>query len=142
MTRVLVCGGRDYGERPRGVDDRTPGGMSIMRNVWRERDHVGEVLSRLRPLPDVIIHGAAKGADRHAAVWARDWGVDQLPFPAEWYRDGKLDRSAGPRRNQRMLDEGKPDLVIAFPGGTGTADMVRRARAAGIRVMEIGKASE
>jgi predicted polyphosphate/ATP-dependent NAD kinase len=36
-------------------------------------------------------------------------------------------KAAGIIRNQRMLDEGKPDLVIAFQGGDGTADMVRRA---------------
>jgi ABC-type sugar transport system substrate-binding protein len=36
-----------------------------------------------------------------------------------------------------MLDEGKPDIVVAFPGGTGTADMVRRARKAGVVVIEV-----
>jgi hypothetical protein len=38
-------------------------------------------------------------------------------------------------RNQAMLDYGKPDLVVAFPGGKGTADMVRRARVAGVKVL-------
>ena len=46
-------------------------------------------------------------------------------------------RGAGPERNARMLAEGRPDLVVAFPGGTGTADMVRRAKAAGVRVVEV-----
>jgi hypothetical protein len=36
-----------------------------------------------------------------------------------------------------MLGQGHPDLVVAFPGGRGTADMVRRANAAGVRVMEV-----
>jgi hypothetical protein len=36
-----------------------------------------------------------------------------------------------------MLLEGKPDLVVAFPGGKGTADMVRRARKANVPVKEI-----
>ena len=53
---------------------------------------------------------------------------------ADWAKHG---RKAGPIRNQRMIDEGRPDLVVAFPGGTGTADMVERARVAGIRVIEI-----
>jgi len=52
-------------------------------------------------------------------------------FDAEWHRHGKR---AGPIRNQRMLEEGQPDLIVAFPGGHGTADMVRRARQAGIEV--------
>ena len=33
-----------------------------------------------------------------------------------------------------MLAEGKPDLVVAFPGGAGTANMIEQARAAGVRV--------
>ena len=36
-----------------------------------------------------------------------------------------------------MLDEGKPDLVVAFPGGRGTAHMTRIARGAGIEVIEV-----
>ena len=56
-------------------------------------------------------------------------------FPADWIRHG---RAAGPIRNEQMLREGCPDLVVAFhddPGlGRGTADMVRRALAAGVPV--------
>ncbi len=55
-------------------------------------------------------------------------------YPAEWNLHG---RTAGPVRNRRMIEEGKPDLVLAFPGGQGTADLVRRARAAGIEVREV-----
>jgi hypothetical protein len=83
-------------------------------------------------VPYVIVHGAAVGADQMAGSWARSRGVAEAAFPADWGRDG---RAAGPIRNQRMLDEGRPDLVVAFPGGRGTADMVRRARAAGVAVV-------
>ncbi len=38
-----------------------------------------------------------------------------------------------------MIDEGKPDLVIAFPGRRGTADMKARALKAGIAVIEVPK---
>lgn len=68
-----------------------------------------------------------------ARCYAADHGISAEGFPADWRKYGK---SAGPLRNQQMIDEGKPDLVVAFPGGTGTADMVRRAKAAGIRVIE------
>jgi hypothetical protein len=51
---------------------------------------------------------------------------------ADWRKYGA---AAGPIRNQRML-EGPPDIVVAFAGGKGTADMVQRARAAGIAVIE------
>jgi hypothetical protein len=79
---------------------------------------------------DVIIHGGATGADQMAGVWAAMAGLDVLCWTVEG-------RSASPVSNQRMIDEGKPDLVIAFPGGRGTADTVRRARQAGIQVIEV-----
>lgn len=55
-------------------------------------------------------------------------------YPANWLKYGRM---AGAMRNQQMLDEEEVDLVVAFPGGKGTADMVRRARAAGIEVREV-----
>ena len=51
-------------------------------------------------------------------------------------------KKAGPLRNQRMLDEGKPDLVVAFPGGGGTKDMVRRSVKAGVPIHEVNRAEE
>ena len=74
------------------------------------------------------------GADTLGAEWAKAQGIPCEVYMADW--EG-LGRKAGPIRNQRMLDEGKPDLVVAFPGGRGTADMVRRARSAGLDVLEI-----
>jgi hypothetical protein len=61
--------------------------------------------------------------------------VREAAFPADWKRHGK---SAGPLRNQEMLDAA-PDLVIAFPGGRGTADMVRRAKSVNVKVIEIAE---
>lgn len=108
--RVLVCGGRDYD------------------NVARAE----EVLDALDI--DVIIEGGARGADNLGYQYAYRHDILVETFPARWDRHGK---AAGPLRNQRMLDEGKPDLVVAFPGGRGTADMVRRAKKAGVPVKEI-----
>jgi len=85
----------------------------------------------------VIIHGAAKGTDWMAHLYAGPGNPNrplELSFPPDWITEG---RRAGPLRNQRMIDEGKPDLVIAFPGGRGTADMVRRARKARVEVIEV-----
>lgn len=59
--------------------------------------------------------------------------VSCLTEIADWSKYGK---AAGPMRNQKMLDEYKPDLVVALPGGRGTADMVSRARVAGVEVIE------
>lgn len=38
---------------------------------------------------------------------------------------------------ERWADAAGPTLVIAFPGGRGTADMVTRARKSGIAVYEV-----
>jgi hypothetical protein len=48
----------------------------------------------------------------------------------------RLGRDAGRVRNERMLVEGRPELVIAFRGGRRTEHMVRIARHAGIEVIE------
>ena len=112
MTRVLVCGGRDY----------------------RDKEAVDAALSKLKPSMSALMCGGAPGADTLAWDWAWANGFHCERYFADWKAHG---RAAGPIRNQRMIDEGKPDLVIAFSGGRGTADMVRRARSAGITVMEI-----
>jgi hypothetical protein len=91
----------------------------------------------------LLIHGGAKGADTFAEMWAREHAVPYLAFPAQWHIRG---RAAGPERNQRMLDVGKPDRVLAFhrdlENAKGTGDMVRRARAAGIEVVHVGGDTE
>lgn len=133
--RVLVCGGRDY-------DDR---------------EHIWLTLSAIdaeTPI-SLLIHGAATGADACGKAWAEARGKPAKPFPAHWRdlshpdavirtrRDGvKYDAKAGHRRNTLMLHEGRPNLVVAFPGGNGTADMVRIAKAAGVPVRQIAPRRE
>jgi len=109
--RVLVCGGREY-------DD------------WQ---HLAETLYPLLTAHGVLIQGGAKGADFLARVFAKWRGVPVKEYRANWERHGK---AAGGIRNQLMLDDAKPDLVVAFPGGRGTADMVRRAERAGVPVQK------
>jgi hypothetical protein len=67
-------------------------------------------------------------------VWATNRLVTRQRFNADWATHGKM---AGWLRNQQMLDEGKPDLVVAFSGGRGTADMVRRTKKAGVELIEV-----
>jgi hypothetical protein len=111
--RVLVCGGREFADR-----------QFLHDALDRLRDERGITL---------VIAGGARGADTFAAEWAATRSIECRVYEAEW---AALGRSAGPIRNQRMLDDGKPELVVAFPGGRGTADMMRRARAAGVEVIE------
>lgn len=78
-----------------------------------------------------MIEGGQRGADRLARDWAIARGVPKQTFEAEWSRYGP---AAGPIRNQRMLDEGKPDRVLAFPGNIGTRDMMAKAGRAGVPI--------
>lgn len=132
--RILVCGGRHFTDRNAVARALAPYKPKPIQNVSEHK----------------IIHGGASGADKLAGEWAECFGVPFREFPANWTDlshpdavirtrpDGtKYDVKAGTRRNQRMIDEGNPDICIAFPGGVGTADMVRRARKAGIEVIEV-----
>jgi len=112
--RVLVCGGRNYTNR-----------LALWN--YLDRIHGSNWMITL------IIQGEARGADTLARQWAEARGVPVAPYPADWSEGLR----AGSRRNQRMLDEGKPQLVVAAPGGSGTRDMVRRAQEAGLRVLRI-----
>lgn len=115
--KVLVCGGRRY------KDALTLG--SWLGGI--QRDHgITE-----------IIEGGASGADFLAREYAIFQKIPFRTFMADWSGNG---RSAGPIRNRQMLEEGKPDIVVAFPGGNGTANMVQQARAAGVRVLEVTSA--
>lgn len=107
---VLVCGGRNYQD-------------------WKR---LSDELDRL-PVSE-IIEGGAPGADLLARQWAVANKVSVVTFKADWKIHG---RAAGPIRNQQMIDDGSPELVLAFPGGRGTADMMSRATKAGIPVVQI-----
>lgn len=112
--RVLVCGGRDY------VDSSTVwGALDALR---RKHDHL------------IVIQGGAHGADQIAREWCMKRQISFVTVEAEWEAHGL---AAGPIRNQKMLDLYKPGIVMAFPGGRGTADMVRRAEAAGVPIERV-----
>lgn len=84
----------------------------------------------------IVIEGGAPGLDRQVRRWCEKNGVHFAEVPALWEWMG---RAAGPVRNGVMLLL-RPDFVLAFPGGTGTADMCRQAKAAGIEVRPISAA--
>lgn len=113
--KVLVCGGRDFDD----FEQLNTVLKGILNDRW------GEGLT--------IIHGGARGADRMAGSWAEYHGLEVEVYPADWNRYGK---SAGYIRNAQMLEEGEPDLVVAFEGGRGTAMMIKLAKDAGVPVEE------
>lgn len=129
---VLVCGGRNAGPD--------------------EAEHVYVVLDALqaeRPISK-LVHGGASGIDTFAGQWARKRNIPTAVHKPDWNnitvpgavvalnsRGKQYNKLAGFIRNQKMLDDEKPDVVIAFAGGPGTADMVLRAKTAGVKVVEL-----
>ena len=109
--------------------------------TYSDYDRVTQVLDVIQPTH--IIHGAAKGADSLVGRYAAEHRIRCTPYPAQWRkkdpRTGRIyvDRSEGIKRNKRMLLQSRPDLVIAFPGGNGTAHMSDFARSNGYRVVRI-----
>jgi len=103
--RVLVCGGREYSNREA---------------LFKAMDGLDWEICFL-----TVIHGACRGADTLAGEWAehRERAVEDYPI---------LAGEGGYARNERMLRESKPDLVVHFPGGNGTRHMVRIAGEAGV----------
>jgi UDP-N-acetylmuramoylalanine-D-glutamate ligase len=109
---LLVCGGREF----------------VMSDFYAAKFR--DVIERY--FVTAVVHGGAAGADTSAGALAEEHGLPVTVYDTDWEKHG---RAAGPIRSQRMLDEANPDLVLAFPGARGTADMVRRAKEAGVRVI-------
>lgn len=109
---VLVCGGRTY------------------------NDYVTfeQCMNMLPFKPSAIVHGGAKGADSLADTYAKIKGIPVIRVDALWNYHGN---KAGILRNQSMLDFINIGYVVAFPGGTGTGDMIRRSKAKQLPVWEI-----
>jgi hypothetical protein len=111
--RVLVCGGGHY-------DD------------WTFIVNVLDSVHARQPVT-LLIEGGATGADSLARRWAIARGIEVATFRANWDR---YEDRAVPIRNSQMLREGRPELVVAFKGGRGTAHMVTIAAAALVPVLK------
>lgn len=116
--KVLVCGGRNFRDK------------ALLYGTMDALDRKHGIVT--------VIHGGASGADTLAGTWAMEWGCSVWVFSANWKKYGD---AAGPIRNALMLEDGEPDLVVAFKGGKGTASMVKLARYAGVKVLEISENS-
>lgn len=124
---IIVTGGRKYANK---------------KLVWTKLRDLGATR---------VIQGEATGADRLAKEYAQWAGIfnEKDCYPADW-KDltqpdarikngpyGPYDAQAGNRRNRRMLIENPNATVVAFPGGSGTADCVRAAKKLGMKVIEV-----
>lgn len=112
--RMLVCGGRNYGNRE---------------FLCKFLDAVEIVHGPV----GLLINGGARGADTLAKEWALWREISVETYMADW---GDHGRAAGHIRNAKMLSAGRPDLVVCFPGGRGTAHMKRISEEACVLVVE------
>jgi hypothetical protein len=73
----------------------------------------------------ILVHGDCSGVDRYGAEIAKSLGWKIIAVPAQWNLYGK---SAGPKRNQLLLDTYMPHIALAFPApdSKGTIDCIRR----------------
>jgi len=107
--------------------------------AWPHQRVAAELLARSGGrLVHLVLHGGARGADAAIARAAHQLGWCSLVMPAHWQQYG---RAAGPIRNRELLQQAiaraeahtSPGclasvLVVAFPGGPGTASLVQQAR--------------
>ncbi|MFO7295318.1 MAG: DUF2493 domain-containing protein [Clostridia bacterium] len=119
MTVIVVCGGRFYTDKQRVFDT------------------LDKMYSNSIDTFVVVEGGSSYGADSFARQWVRrrkleGKNVECITVKANWKLYGK---AAGPIRNQQMIDDYRPEKVLAFPGHKGTKDMIARARKAGIPVI-------
>lgn len=103
--RVLICGGREFNDM-----------KAVSREMAKVRDWYGGI--------SCVIEGGARGADYLGKLWAEREGIPVFECRANWNRFGKR---AGHVRNGWMIEHGKPDVVVAFPGGRGTENMLAQA---------------
>jgi predicted Rossmann-fold nucleotide-binding protein len=107
--------------------------------AWPHQRIAAELLARSSGrLVHLLLHGGARGADAAIARAAHQLGWCSLVMPAQWQQHG---RAAGPIRNRELLHQAiaravahsSPGsmasvLVVAFPGGAGTASLLQQAR--------------
>ena len=107
--------------------------------AWPQQRVAAELLARSGGrLVHLLLHGGARGADAAIGRAAQQLGWSALVMPAQWQLHG---RAAGPIRNRELLQQAiakavahtSPGslasvLVVAFPGGAGTASLVKQAR--------------
>lgn len=131
-VRVIVCGGLDY-----GIHDYHPSEERALLQK-RRRDWIDANLDRLnieRGPFAIVSTEPTTGAPAIAGTWAKEHNI---AYHLAHGNSAKFGTVAPRMRRTSMLNSIAPDLVIAFPGGDETLDMVTKARARGIEVIEIG----
>ena len=110
--KVIIAGGRDF--------------------VPSDSNYIELTALLLEIKASEVVCGMATGADTFGASIGKKLGLPIKEFPAEWFKYG---RSAGPKRNKEMAQYA--DVLIAYPGGRGTANMKKEAEKAGLKILSL-----
>lgn len=98
--KVIIAGGRDI--------------QPSFSEIWNAVINSGYFVEE-------IVSGCADGVDHQGELYAENFDIPLKKFPANWNHYGAL---AGPIRNLQMARYA--DALIAFPGGKGTANIIRQ----------------
>lgn len=156
--RILVCGGRYYSDRAtlfsfldqleqdrgpiRGVIHGASSGADTLAREW-------QFIRAMAQYAEAAANRARDGKDRRRGIlytpdlWACGYpaawdDLETPPVVLRYTRHGKpYNAAAGGIRNRYMLTHGRPQLVVAFPGGPGTRGMIHEARKASVEVIEV-----
>lgn len=144
--RILVTGSRLWRDVPLlsgSLDEQASGHdqVALIHGRCDPRNAAGERI----PWDHALAHpedGPFLGGDWHAHLHAvaRGWSIEE--YPAKWDLYGL---AAGGIRNQHMVNlRPVADVLVAAPLGKppGIRDCMRRARAAGIRVVDVTEPPE
>ena len=132
---------RDFmkARKDREIDAHHPDGVIIAITGGKEvtdPDLVWSTLDRVREKyadKTVLAHGDGPGYDKVAKSWADARKVPQIAARPNWKAYGK---AAPFRRNDDIINL-RPKGIVAFPGAGITANLVDKARQAGIPVMHV-----
>jgi len=111
--RLLICGGRHF-------DDTMLVESEL--SCFHARTPVS-----------VLVHGGLPGLGVPAEAWARRNGVRLIRYPANF----SLGKRGDFERDDFMLEDSRPDALLAFPGGSRTARLLDRAQELCIHTMRI-----
>lgn len=155
MRRGLIVAGSRHLVHPlSGPKSPLKGDYEIIRDAVRkwERENgsfdyiisgtQGHVLrngSKIYALPEPLEHSdVIHGADLIGEYFARVYDIPVERYPADWARGGKYtsDPSAGPERNQRMVDVAVGLVVVFMPDSTGSHDVLRRSACKRIPIVD------
>lgn len=103
---------------------------------WDKIKLVSCALHRSGFLPVIgeIVSGGCRGIDLAGEMFAENYNIPVRRFLPDWSKEGK---GAGPIRNTKMVEYGDALCLIWDGCSTGSADILRKAKAKPLKIFEL-----